>query len=371
VGCAYTAANPSGLALTTNQTRTSRPTHPPPRNTCPYGHPGEKARRRSPRNSYQAVCCPDIRRRGRCPRGESCPYAHSVFEIHLHPAKFRTKLCRDGAACTRQICFFAHAESELRTPSPEDLGPLFDLKKQQQVDGPAAAAAAAADSGACAAASGVQQSPDSAHRPHLPSAAAHGPQQQQQPDKYADAKERVWQHLLSLQEQQERADIVRAVQEAAAETGFMLLPSTPLPGLASTFAQLSSSLLSMQTTTAGAIDAVCDAPAQWPMMLPCGQRAPGAAAVAALNGRRLPALAFAAAAPLTCGPAALLLLAGQAALLPGLGRLSTVSSSLPARITTDVCPPLQGDWPVVGGPLGCSVAGSDLTGAHHGFAATW
>jgi hypothetical protein len=69
------------------------------RNTCPYAHPGEKARRRSPAGqAYQAACCPDVRRRGRCPRGGACPWAHSVFEIHLHPAKFRTKVVGLGWA---------------------------------------------------------------------------------------------------------------------------------------------------------------------------------------------------------------------------------------------------------------------------------
>ncbi|KAI8463308.1 MAG: hypothetical protein J3K34DRAFT_381029, partial [Monoraphidium minutum] len=86
---------------------------------CPFAHEGEKARRRSPAtHPYQAACCPDVRRRGRCPRGDSCPFAHSVFELHLHPAKFRIKMCRDGTDCTRKICFFAHSPPELRTPSP-------------------------------------------------------------------------------------------------------------------------------------------------------------------------------------------------------------------------------------------------------------
>ena len=45
---------------------------------------------------------------GTCKRGELCPFAHGVFEAWLHPARYRTQACRDGAACGRPICFFAH-----------------------------------------------------------------------------------------------------------------------------------------------------------------------------------------------------------------------------------------------------------------------
>ncbi|KAL0464430.1 UNVERIFIED_CONTAM: Zinc finger CCCH domain-containing protein 24 [Sesamum latifolium] len=43
-----------------------------------------------------------------------CEYAHGVFECWLHPAQYRTRLCKDGTSCARQVCFFAHTQDELR-----------------------------------------------------------------------------------------------------------------------------------------------------------------------------------------------------------------------------------------------------------------
>lgn len=43
-----------------------------------------------------------------------CEYAHGVFECWLHPAQYRTRLCKDGTNCTRRVCFFAHTPEELR-----------------------------------------------------------------------------------------------------------------------------------------------------------------------------------------------------------------------------------------------------------------
>ncbi|GBF98258.1 hypothetical protein Rsub_10921 [Raphidocelis subcapitata] len=103
---------------------------------CPFAHSGEKAARRDPRtHTHMAVICPDIRRSGRCPRGEGCSYAHSVFELHLHPSRYRTQLCTMGGNCTRPVCFFAHNQEELRPAPPAPEG---------EVAGMAAAAAAAA-----------------------------------------------------------------------------------------------------------------------------------------------------------------------------------------------------------------------------------
>lgn len=81
---------------------------------CPFVHPGENARRRDPRKyPYSCVPCPEFRK-GSCQKGDSCEYAHGVFESWLHPAQYRTRLCKDETGCARKVCFFAHRPEELR-----------------------------------------------------------------------------------------------------------------------------------------------------------------------------------------------------------------------------------------------------------------
>ncbi|XP_010540993.1 PREDICTED: zinc finger CCCH domain-containing protein 20-like [Tarenaya hassleriana] len=81
---------------------------------CPYAHPGEKARRRDPRKyHYSGTACPDFRKGG-CRKGDSCEFAHGVFECWLHPARYRTQPCKDGVNCRRRVCFFAHSPDQLR-----------------------------------------------------------------------------------------------------------------------------------------------------------------------------------------------------------------------------------------------------------------
>lgn len=81
---------------------------------CPFVHPGENARRRDPRKyPYSCVPCPEFRK-GSCAKGDSCEYAHGVFESWLHPAQYRTRLCKDETGCARKVCFFAHKREELR-----------------------------------------------------------------------------------------------------------------------------------------------------------------------------------------------------------------------------------------------------------------
>ncbi|KAG5225481.1 hypothetical protein OIU76_027256 [Salix suchowensis] len=81
---------------------------------CPYAHPGEKARRRDPqRYNYSGTACPEFRKGG-CKKGDSCEFAHGVFECWLHPARYRTQPCKDGPACRRRVCFFAHTPEQLR-----------------------------------------------------------------------------------------------------------------------------------------------------------------------------------------------------------------------------------------------------------------
>ena len=86
---------------------------------CPYAHPGEKARRRDPRRyHYSGTACPDFRKGG-CKRGDACEFAHGVFECWLHPARYRTQPCKDGTACRRRVCFFAHTPDQLRVLPPQ------------------------------------------------------------------------------------------------------------------------------------------------------------------------------------------------------------------------------------------------------------
>eukprot|EP00249_Psilotum_nudum_P020889 c27885_g3_i1 orf=264-2603(+) len=114
---------------------------------CPFVHPGENARRRDPRRyHYSCVPCPDFRK-GACRRGDSCEYAHGVFECWLHPAQYRTRLCKDGTNCTRRVCFFAHTAEELRplyistgsaVPSPRPSSPS-DISPSASLTPPASA----------------------------------------------------------------------------------------------------------------------------------------------------------------------------------------------------------------------------------------
>ncbi|KAL8225138.1 hypothetical protein R6Q57_017695 [Mikania cordata] len=85
---------------------------------CPFVHPGENARRRDPRKyHYSCVPCPEFKK-GSCRHGDNCEYAHGIFECWLHPAQYRTRLCKDEVGCTRKVCFFAHKPEELRPLHP-------------------------------------------------------------------------------------------------------------------------------------------------------------------------------------------------------------------------------------------------------------
>lgn len=85
---------------------------------CPFVHPGENARRRDPsKYHYSCVPCPDFRK-GTCQRGDACEYAHGIFECWLHPAQYRTRMCKDETSCNRRVCFFAHKPEELRPLYP-------------------------------------------------------------------------------------------------------------------------------------------------------------------------------------------------------------------------------------------------------------
>lgn len=95
-------------------------TNPKPHvwSTCPFGHTGERASRRDLRvYQYSPTICPYMRNGIYCPDGDICCFSHHVFESCLHPSRFKTELCNKGTKCTRRLCFFAHGEAELRSPS--------------------------------------------------------------------------------------------------------------------------------------------------------------------------------------------------------------------------------------------------------------
>ncbi|PKU85660.1 zinc finger CCCH domain-containing protein 2 [Dendrobium catenatum] len=94
---------------------------------CPFAHPGEKARRRDPMKfQYSGTSCPDFRK-GNCKKGDACEYAHGVFECWLHPTKYRTQSCKDGTACRRRVCFFAHTPEQLRLTTSQQPSPKSDM----------------------------------------------------------------------------------------------------------------------------------------------------------------------------------------------------------------------------------------------------
>lgn len=136
--------------------------------SCPFAHPGERARRRDPRLfAYTGVACPAIKQDGGCELGDHCPYAHNVFEYWLHPTRYCTQMCSDGAGCHRRICFFAHSTEDLRTPACKPF-----VRPDAVVAAAAAAAAARKRQPAGAGAAAVPPSP--------PKGAGQPAQQQQQ-----------------------------------------------------------------------------------------------------------------------------------------------------------------------------------------------
>ncbi|GAB4819207.1 hypothetical protein N2152v2_006253 [Parachlorella kessleri] len=136
---------------------------------CPFAHQNEKAVRRDPRtHDYTGIACPDMKKQASCIRGDSCPYAHNVFEYWLHPTRYRTQLCNDGPSCQRSLCFFAHTMEELRVPaakpyvSPETLArtSLEAIQRNphplgQQLANPAAASMRASGDGGDASGTGA------------------------------------------------------------------------------------------------------------------------------------------------------------------------------------------------------------------------
>eukprot|EP00210_Caulerpa_lentillifera_P007362 g7037.t1 len=103
---------------------------------CPFAHVGETAARRHPKYyPYVGVICPETKKGEKCPRGDSCPCTHSLFEYWLHPTRFKTEFCSRGSSCSRSFCFFAHKESEVRTFNANVLSSPMARKALSIADG--------------------------------------------------------------------------------------------------------------------------------------------------------------------------------------------------------------------------------------------
>ncbi|KAI8476912.1 MAG: hypothetical protein J3K34DRAFT_502704 [Monoraphidium minutum] len=142
--------------------------------SCPFAHPGEKVRRRAlGSHEYSGDMCPLARQGRACPDGDACRFSHNVFEQWLHPANYKTKMCADGAACSRHVCFFAHDPSELRAPraAAPDSAAAAQASWAQQAAA-AAAAAGEADAAPSSALLAMQLPLPSPSRLRAPDAAA-------------------------------------------------------------------------------------------------------------------------------------------------------------------------------------------------------
>ncbi|VDD84373.1 unnamed protein product [Mesocestoides corti] len=79
---------------------------------------------------YKSALCFHFLRRGTCPKGEACKFAHGIFELRLpqnHP-KYRTRLCvhytLTGACLFGEGCFFVHRYNPPSTPESPDYASL-------------------------------------------------------------------------------------------------------------------------------------------------------------------------------------------------------------------------------------------------------
>jgi hypothetical protein len=93
---------------------------------CNFKHDKERAIRRDHRiYLYKPIMCHYIENKKKenpnvepiCPKGNNCEFAHNIFEVYMHPDKYRTEMCKYGVNCKRNeesVCFFAHNPGELR-----------------------------------------------------------------------------------------------------------------------------------------------------------------------------------------------------------------------------------------------------------------
>ena len=91
---------------------------------CPYYHYPKDRRR--PTLNYSSDLCEYADRPEKCPKGDSCPKAHSRAEQLYTPEKYRTKFCsfypdRTNMCEFREYCSFAHDPKQIRIKLIETL----------------------------------------------------------------------------------------------------------------------------------------------------------------------------------------------------------------------------------------------------------
>mmetsp|Transcript_53650 Transcript_53650/g.143501 ORF Transcript_53650/g.143501 Transcript_53650/m.143501 type:complete len:573 (-) Transcript_53650:275-1993(-) len=71
------------------------------------------------RLEYWDVPCQSwIAEPGVCPAGGMCRFAHGMYEVSYHPAKYKTRMCNGHECRGEGICCFAHSEAEHRIQAP-------------------------------------------------------------------------------------------------------------------------------------------------------------------------------------------------------------------------------------------------------------
>eukprot|EP00882_Tetradesmus_deserticola_P018002 GHRQ01019316.1.p1 GENE.GHRQ01019316.1~~GHRQ01019316.1.p1 ORF type:complete len:134 (+),score=32.78 GHRQ01019316.1:215-616(+) len=78
--------------------------HPHGWKMCPFVHPGEPVKRRHP-STHRGDMCPALKKGLPCEAGDdACPYAHSSFELWLHPKRWVECCGQKVASSASMLC---------------------------------------------------------------------------------------------------------------------------------------------------------------------------------------------------------------------------------------------------------------------------